>query len=94
VREPDAETGVSCVHCGRPAKRAGLCWTHVWRARHGKELSADIRKRDMTPIQLLTEAALNYADATEDEEYRWALARLRMAALRYVRRTEISQNSA
>jgi hypothetical protein len=72
--------------CGRPARERGLCWAHVRRQRRNADLSAPIQQRHPTPIAMLTEAALNYAEAEalDDEAYRRATTRLRVAARRYV----------
>ena len=49
-------------------------------------MSAEVRRRDLSKRELLTEAALGYAEAGTDEAYERAYHRLRMAALRFARK--------
>lgn len=64
--------------CGRPARRQGLCWGHLWQARHGRPLQP-LAPRRQTKQERLAAAALAFADAETDEEYERAKARLRAA---------------
>lgn len=39
------DSSVTCSHCGRPAKRNGLCWAHEKRLRLGMPMNVEIRPR-------------------------------------------------
>lgn len=61
--------------CSRPAWRSGLCHGHHWQRRHGRELTP-LRPRKQSPMQRLAAAALAYADAETEDDYRRAYHRL------------------
>lgn len=76
-----------CIHCGRPAARAGLCWAHVKRAQRGQDLDAPIAGRSTEDaFTRLSDAALAYSDAMDgddDQAVRETTRKLQRAARRY-----------
>lgn len=82
-----------CVpECERPARRAGMCWSHSKRYYATESASASVPVRSYYRDGGLTRlmvAAIEYADADaeDDREYHLARERLRYAAYHYVRRS-------
>jgi hypothetical protein len=50
----------------------GLCWAHRKRKQRGKPLSEPLREVGLGPVVQLQRAALRYAEAEEDEEFKKA----------------------
>jgi hypothetical protein len=83
--------------CRNPARRGRLCWAHLKRRARGRPVSGtEIRPRNWTRQDLLLEAAISLVDlpATDDEGWRRAVQRLRMAALRYARTVSTPEGHA
>lgn len=84
-------TGGFCVadDCLNLAKKGGYCWAHLKR-RHRQRpiLGQAVRHKHETPQQLLTKAAIAYADAdtSDDVTFQRLWDRLRKAAVRYAKR--------
>ena len=72
--------------CPTPSQRGGYCWGHVKQAQRTGHRT-DLRERHASLAEGLRLAAIHLADlaATDDEGWRKAWDRLRMAALRYAR---------
>ena len=54
--------------CPNPARRAGLCWTHYWRRKRGKQMSAPVhegRGRHLSPWDNAVHAFQDYETAQE-----------------------------
>lgn len=64
----------ACIADGCPnaAKRRGLCWTHLKRAKRGVPSERAVRGYRMTKKERLDKAIARYANAETDEEYRRA----------------------
>jgi hypothetical protein len=78
--------------CINLAQRAGNCWAHHKRRfRNGTRVEGALVRRHQPPVEALTEAALGYWEAEEDDEYAKALDRLRKAAVRYAQSLPSSQ---
>lgn len=73
------------IGCANAAVKAGLCWGHYKRRQRGQELDTPLASREPrpTPVERLFEAALQYAEAADDDEYRRARYALRRNALEY-----------
>ncbi len=71
--------------CENAAKRAGYCWSHVWQEQHHGE-KRTVTKRPASALERLTEAAIAYAEADEDEEFNRARDNLRKSAMSYGQR--------
>ena len=81
-------TDAACTagECPNPPARGGLCWTHIWRRRHGKPMAAPLtearsRRVKLSRQELLGRAAIRYADAEEEAELRRARDLIRKHAL-------------
>jgi hypothetical protein len=68
--------------CDRPAQRGGYCWGHVKQVARGQRVS-ELVHRPQSSLERLTEAALTYAGAEEDEDFARARDNLRKAAAAY-----------
>ncbi len=81
---------MSCAapECDRTAMSQGLCWTHLKRLQRGGSLAGEIRTRHGTGKEMLLEAVFAYLEIkpTDDEGWRKAWHRLRVAARRYALR--------
>lgn len=73
--------------CHKPARKGGLCWAHVKRRQRSQPLSEPLRKYGSKKTDKLLDAALRYAHATDDEEYKQA----RRMLLRYAHQSEASR---
>jgi hypothetical protein len=75
---------VSCAvdGCENDAARGGLCWAHVKEKQRTGKLSP-LSKRPASALERLTEAAIAYAEAEEDDEFRRARDNLRKSAAAY-----------
>lgn len=69
--------------CLKPALEGALCYAHSKRKKRGEPPTGPLAERHKTWRRLLTEAALAYAEAVEDDEYERAWNRLRIAAVRF-----------
>lgn len=69
--------------CESPAAKGGLCWAHAKRRAKGQD--ANVLPRP-SGLERLREAALKYADAEGDEDFRRAEDNLRKAAAALMRR--------
>lgn len=75
-----------CSICSKPAKHGEWCDAHWKRKQRGKSLAPPLQERPKTPLELLTESALSYAEAEGDQDFARALDNLRQSANRYSRR--------
>lgn len=71
--------------CPRCASKSGYCWGHNRRAKLGLPVGGQLRPWRSKRGDVLRHAALAYAEAETDRDYELACARLRVAAVRYVR---------
>lgn len=67
--------------CPNEAKRGGLCWAHLKQRSRDDGRLQEVRRRPESRIERLTEAALAYAAAETEEEFRRARDNLRKSAL-------------
>lgn len=58
--------------CTRHVEKQGLCAAHRKRKQRGQEVSAPVRDYRMKAEERLSKAALRYANAESDDEYRRA----------------------
>lgn len=94
---PKAFTAFCSVsECVNAARKAGLCWGHFKRRQRGQSANGELRPSVMTPDQVLTEAALAYAEAdvADDGAFQRAWDRLRKAAAIYTRRKKRANQHA
>lgn len=75
----------TCRYCDNDADGNGLCSAHRKRAKNGGDLSAPLKPapHSREPLEVLTDAAIRYADAETDEEFKKAKDVLRKAAQNY-----------
>jgi hypothetical protein len=80
----------ACVveNCPNEAKKGGKCWGHAKRATRGLSIMVNLMPRKQTNIERLRAAAIAYAEAESDEDFRRADERLRTAARDYQRRNQ------
>jgi hypothetical protein len=78
----DGREVCSVDECETPVERAGLCGAHYKRKRLGHAPHKLARPRG---LERLTEAALAYAGAEDDETFRKARDNLRKSAIAYAR---------
>jgi len=72
--------------CPNPAARSGKCWGH-WKAlQRGDTSRRELVKRPGSPLERLTEAAITYAEADDDEDFERGQDNLRKSALAYSRK--------
>lgn len=69
--------------CPKEAARGGLCWGHVKKRQRGQTVNEALTERPESKIDVLREAALAYAEAEEDDDFRRAEDSLRKAAERF-----------
>lgn len=77
--------------CDKPAERDGHCRGHRQQKYEGRELTP-LAPRKQTRWQILSEAALAYADANAEDQAEWRRrqSRLIMAARKYSAANEVS----
>jgi hypothetical protein len=80
--------------CVNESQRAGRCWAHHKRKCRGAVVDGSLAPRHQVPFDAVTEAALAYAEAEEDEDFERAREQLRRAAVRYVQSLPSSQRPA
>jgi hypothetical protein len=76
-------TPCSVDDCPNEANRGGRCWAHAKRKARGQDANTLARP---SGLERLREAALRYADAEDDEDFRRAEDNLRKAAYAIARR--------
>lgn len=80
----------SIADCENPADGHGLCSAHRKRAKKGGNLAAPLKPAPTSrpPLEVLQDAALRYADAESDEDFRSATDVLRKSAKTYGRKEQ------
>jgi DNA invertase Pin-like site-specific DNA recombinase len=73
--------------CPKGARYGEWCSAHWKRKHRGQPLTPSLQERPKTPLELLTESALAYAEAEGDQDFARALDNLRQSANRYTRRS-------
>ena len=80
--------------CDRPAARAGYCHTHSKRLARGMPVDVPVPQRPKSPFERATEAALAYASAEDEADFKRARDNLRksiVACAPVIRGEEISE---
>lgn len=92
-RHPARDLGACSVDgCGRPARRAGLCWGHLKRP-EGRR-SGELRVYRAGMFAALERAALRFADADSEDDPAFERAKwsFRRAIVRYAEKSRLRQS--
>lgn len=82
---PQSSMPCAFPDCARARAEGELCWGHAKQRRRGQRLTT-LRDDTRSPAELLADAAIRYADAEEDEEFRAAKDLLHKHAISFAHR--------